>query len=228
MCQALALYYLVLITVHSTPLPPWVPPTPYPYHTPCTTCIVCMYVLLLLCYVCYCCCVVVSLLLCCCCVAVLHERRKLTLHVGDVLLSGGDGALCHCAIVCDADEARNCVTDRVEYDCCVRCAVEQCADSLHGVSSLCVSVFLTVYSIAHTGHSVNPFVQLFLRTFVLLLFIDRCNLFGKNRCSLFACTCLAKIADTYCLAQSGPPHAPAALRTVLFCNGSQIKLRGSL
>ena len=172
--------------------------------------------------------VVVLLCVCCCCVSltVLHESRKLTLHVGDVLLSGGDGALYHCAIVCDADEARNCVADRVECDCCVRCAVEQCADSLHGVSSLCVSVFLTVYSIAHAGHSVKPFVQLFLRTFVLLLFIDRCNLFGKNRCSLFACTCLAKIADTYYFAKQGPPHAPAALRTVLFCNGFQINCGG--
>ena len=199
-------------------------PLPYPRHY-----MYGMYVcIIIIVLCCYCCCVVVSLLLCCCCVAVLHERRKLTLHVGDVLLSGGDGALYYCAIVCNADEARNCVADRVECDCCVRCAVEQCADSLHGVSSLCVSVFLTVYSIAHAGHSVNPSVQLFLRTFVLLLFIDRCNLFGKNRCSLFACTYLVKIADTYYLAQSGPPHTPAALRIVLFCNDYQIKLRGSL
>lgn len=110
----------------------------------------------------------VCVLLCVCmCVSllrVLHQRGKRTLHAWGVLLPCSNGTLYILSLIDERDEAWKCVCDAVQCDGCC-CCVWQCyADSLHGVSSLCVSLYLlcTVY---HTTGLLSTPTPVLLCTF---------------------------------------------------------------
>lgn len=141
-----------------------------------------------------CACAVVCVYVC-----VLHERRKLTLHGRHVLLPCCDGALYYCAIIYKCNETRNRIADSVKCDRCVRCAVEQCAECSHGVSSLCVLwVSLTVYSITHMCCPVNPrLLLLCVFLYVHALQIPLC-VCGKNKRLSVICCCVAFFCRPLC------------------------------